>query len=135
MRAIIGIEIGLIHQRQYFAGFCIEHHQRATFGFVGFNSSLQFTVRQILKALVDRELERFTFAWRFQIFNVFNNTALAILDHALLSGGTGEHGLLRKLDTFLPLIIETGEADNVRGYITRRIEATKFALLKHTRDF
>ena len=133
--AIIRIEIGLVDERQNFTGFRVEHHQCTALGVVGFNGRLQFAMGEILKALINRQIQGFTFARRFQIFDVLNDTTLAILDHALLSRSPGKHGLLRELDAFLTLIVQTSKTDDVRGNVARRIVATEFALLKHAGNF
>ena len=92
-------------------------------------------MRQILKALVDGQLERPAFARCLQIFDVLNNSALAILDDTLLASRACERALLGELDTFLSLIILASKADDVGRDIARGVEATKFALLEHAGNF
>ena len=135
LRAVVGIEVRLIYQCQYFTRFRIQHHQRATLGLVGFNGRLQLAMRKILEAFINRKLDGFAFAGHLEIFDFLNDAALAVLNDALLSGGTCQCALLCQLDAFLTLIVHTGEANDVRGHITGGIVAAKLALLKNTGNF
>ena len=64
--------------------------------------------------------------------HVFDHAAQAILDHAAASRATRQLLVERKLDTFLALILDVIEADNVGRHLAFRVIASRLGLLVDT---
>ncbi len=67
-------------------------------------------------------------------FNVLDDLASPVLDHSAAAGATDQLIVHRQLDAFLAFVLDTGEAEHVRGHFAGRIIATVFILFVDARQ-
>ena len=87
-----------------------------------------------MNALIDAEIDVLTGARRAQTFDVFHHPSESVLDHATLARLALENVVVGQLYTFLALVIDIGEAKNVRRDLAGRVIATLFFLQIETHD-
>ena len=68
----------------------------------------------------------------FENIRLPNHLTLAILDNPRLTGHTRQPAFQSQLDTFLTVIIDTGQAHQLRGHLPGRIVASVFQLTINT---
>src|SRR6185369_9138469 len=88
-------------------------------------------IREVLDAQVERQHEVASRAHRADFLDVLHDIAVTILDHALGAVFTGEPVVEGELETFLPLVVDTGESDDVTRDLASRVIT---AVLAHQID-
>ena len=90
---------------------------------------LQRAEGEALDLAVDRERRGRAVLRRADRFDVLDDAAQAVLDHAPAARLAAERRLVGELDAFLAGVVDAGEADDVRGHFAGRVVAAVFALL------
>ena len=71
---------------------------------------------------------------RADALDVLDDAAEPVLDDAAAARLAGEFALECELERLLALVVDVGEADQVRHHFARRVVAAVLALQEHARD-
>ena len=79
---------------------------RARLGAVRLDRALELAEGEVLDAAVEREREVAAVVRRAGAFDVLDDAAEAVLDHAAAAGAAGELGLVGELDALLAGVVD-----------------------------
>ncbi len=104
----------------------VEHHDRPGLGAELLHTFAQLTVRQILQTQIDREAQVIARTGVADHLHILDQTTTAVLQNLALARHTLKPLVIGQLKPFLALLVNIGEADQMRRHLTGRVEPTIF---------
>ena len=124
----------VVGQRQHLAGLRIEHDDAAALGLVVDHRLLDVLVGEVLHLGVDRQFEIAAVRRRHLVTDVFDDAAQAVLDDHARAVLALQAVLERQLHALLAVIVDIGEADDVRRRFALGVLAPELARLVDALD-
>jgi hypothetical protein len=128
LRTIVRVVSGLVDHGEDLAGLDVQHDDRTRARIVFPDSTFQRAISQVLKAKIDTRAKILARIRRPYAGNIFDRSAKAVLEHALGARLAGKPGIVGKLKTFLPDVIDVRESHEVAGHFRCRVVAAVLAL-------
>src|SRR5689334_6955797 len=134
LAAVVRVVRRQVRHRKHFARLGVENDDAARFRPIFRNRVSQLAEREILNTRVDRKRDSRAVLGLTNTVDIFDDVPTAILDHTTSARFARELRFESELERFLSLVVDVGEADQVRGDVARRIVAAIFALQENARD-
>ncbi len=123
-----------VGERQHLAGLRIEDDDAAGLGLVRGDRVADPLVGEELHLRVDRQADVLALERRDAVADVLDDAAEPVLDDAARAVAAGELLLERELDAFLAVVLDVGEADDVRRRLALGVLALVLAHLVDALD-
>ena len=127
--AVVGRVAREVGEREHFAALRVEDDDAARLGLVGGDRVADALVGEELHLRVDRQADVLAVERGHAVADVLDDAAEPVLDDAARAVAAGELLLERELDAFLAVVLDVGEADDVRGGLAFRVLALVLAHL------